>query len=50
MKLQLWTTINGEADDLLGEVEVDDEEWFDAQADGGSALELIQSLATEVMA
>lgn len=48
MKLQLWTTVNGEADDLLGEVDVDDEEWHNAQADGGDAIQLIRDLATEV--
>lgn len=48
MKLQLWTTVNGQADDLLGEIDVDDDEWHDAQADGGSALELVQSLASEL--
>jgi hypothetical protein len=48
MKLQLWTTVNGEANDLLGEVDVDDEEWHDAQADGGDAIQLIRDLATEI--
>lgn len=48
MKLQLWTTVNGEADEMLGEVDIDDEEWHNAQACGGDALELIQNLASEV--
>lgn len=48
MKLQLWTTVNGEPDDLLGQVDVDDEEWQNAQVDGGSAIELIRDLASEV--
>ena len=48
MKLQLWTTVNGEADDLLGEVDVDDELWLDAQSSPGDALQLIQDLADEV--
>lgn len=47
MKLQLWTTVDGQADDMIGEIDVDEEEWNDAQADGGSALELIQALAIE---
>lgn len=37
MKLQLWSTVDGQADDLLGEVDVDDEEWRDAQANGADA-------------
>lgn len=48
MKLQLWTTVDGEPDDLLGEIDVDDDEWHDAQADAGRALELVQSLASEL--
>jgi len=48
MKLQLWTTVNGQPDEMLGEVDVDDDEWNDAQADGGSALELIRDLAVEI--
>lgn len=48
MKLQLWTTVDGQADDLLGEVEVDDEEWRNAQTEGGDALELIRDLAMEI--
>lgn len=48
MKLQLWTTVAGEPDDLLGEVDVDDQEWMDAQADGADARQLILDLAAEV--
>jgi hypothetical protein len=49
MKLQLWTTTaNGEANECLGEIDVEDEEWYDAQCDDGSALELIRDLASEV--
>lgn len=49
MKLQLWTTdVTGQPDDLLGEVEIGDDEWADAQTDSGSALGLIQDLADEV--
>lgn len=48
MKLQLWTIVNGQANDLLGEVNVDDDEWRDAQADGGSALGLVLDLADEL--
>jgi hypothetical protein len=50
MKLQLWTTANGEADELLGEVDVDNNEWANAQADGGYAINLIRDLAAEVSA
>lgn len=48
MKLQLWTTVNGEPDDLLGEIDVDDEEWHNAQAEGADARQLILDLATEI--
>lgn len=48
MKLQLWTTVNGEANEFLGEVEVDDKEWNNAQACAGDAFELITDLATEL--
>lgn len=48
MKLQLWTTVNDQADESLGEIDVDDEEWHDAQADAGSALDLVQTLASEL--
>jgi len=48
MKLQLWTTVDGQADDLLGEIDVDDDEWNDAQADSGSAINLILDLAAEI--
>lgn len=48
MKLQLWTTVNDEADELLGEIDVDDEEWNNAQADGADARELIVNLASEL--
>lgn len=48
MKLQLWTTVNGDPDELLGEVEVDDEQWINAQTEGGDALELIRDLAMEI--
>jgi hypothetical protein len=48
MKLQLWTTVNGDPNELLGEVDVDDEEWENAQASAGDAYELITDLASEV--
>lgn len=48
MKLQLWTTVNGEPDDMLGEIEVDDEEWHDAQSSGADAMQMIQDLAVEI--
>jgi hypothetical protein len=49
VKLQLWTTAaTGDADTFLGEVEVDDKEWHDAQCSSGSALELIRTLVSEV--
>lgn len=48
MKLQLWTTINGQADDMLGEIDVDDEEWNNAQTEGADALQLIRDLAVEI--
>lgn len=48
MKLQLWTTVNGHAEDCLGEIEVDDEQWRNAQACAGDAYELITDLAAEV--
>lgn len=48
MKLQLWTTVNGEANECLGEVEVDEEEWTNAQACAGDAFELITDLAAEI--
>jgi hypothetical protein len=48
VKLQLWTTVNGNADELLGEVDVDDEEWNNAQAEGADARELILALASEM--
>lgn len=48
MKLQLWTTVDGQPDDLLGEVEVGDEEWMNAQAEGADARQLILDLAAEV--
>lgn len=51
MKLQLWTTdANGEPDELLGEIDVDDGQWADAQTGAGEARELIQELASEVNA
>lgn len=48
MKLQLWTTVNGQADEMLGEIDVDDDDWHDAQVDGVDARELIRELAIEV--
>lgn len=48
MKLQLWTTVYGLPDVLLGEIDVDDEQWLYAQAGSGDALELIRELASEV--
>lgn len=48
MKLQLWTTVDGQADDMLGEVDVDDDEWNNAQADGADARQLILDLAVEI--
>lgn len=48
MKLQLWTTVNGQADGLLGEIDVDDEEWYDAQSSGADAMQMIQELASEI--
>lgn len=48
MKLQLWTTVNDQADQFLGEIEVDDEEWHNAQAEGADARQLILDLAAEV--
>ena len=48
MKLQLWTTAHGDPNELLGEVDVDDEEWENAQACAGDAYELITDLASEV--
>lgn len=48
MKLQLWTTVDGQPDEMLGEIDVDDEEWYDAQSSGGDALELIRNLAVEI--
>jgi hypothetical protein len=48
MKLQLWTNVNGQADECLGEIDVDDQEWNDAQGCSGDALELIQALASEM--
>lgn len=33
---------------MLGQVDVDDEEWMDAQAGGFGAINLIQNLASEV--
>jgi hypothetical protein len=48
MKLQLWTTVNGEPDELLGEIDVDDEQWHNAQACPGDAHELICDLAGEL--
>lgn len=48
VKLQLWTTVDGQPDDLLGEVEVGDEEWMNAQAEGADARQLILDLAAEV--
>jgi hypothetical protein len=48
MKLQLWTTVDGQAEDCLGEVEVDDEQWQSAQACAGDAFELITDLAAEI--
>lgn len=48
MKLQLWRAFDGEANDFLGEVDVSDEEWENAQACAGDAYELITCLAEEV--
>jgi len=48
MKLQLWTTVDGEPEDMLGEIEVSDEDWYDAQSSGADSLRLIQDLAAEV--
>ena len=51
MKLQLWTDTGGDnpqADDLLGEIDVDDDAWTDAQSSPADALMLIQDLALEV--
>lgn len=49
MKLQLWTTdASGRPDEWLGEVEVGDEEWMNAQAEGADARQLILDLAAEV--
>lgn len=49
MKLQLWTTDDtGQANEFLGEVDVDDETWVYVQTDGADALELMRALADEV--
>jgi len=46
MKLQLWTTDdNNDPDELLGEINVDDDEWRSAQTWGADARELICALA-----
>jgi hypothetical protein len=47
MKLQLWTTVDGHAEECLGEIDVDDEQWHYAQACAGDAYELITDLANE---
>lgn len=47
MMLQLWTTANGQPEDLLGEIEVDDETLRDAQSSPGDSLQLIQDLTAE---
>lgn len=49
MKLQLWTTVDGEADELLGELDVNDQEWWAGQTDPGSALALLGNLADEIV-
>ena len=48
MKLQLWTDVDGNADELLGEIDVDDDAWTDAQSSPGDAIALIQDLALEI--
>ncbi len=42
MKLQLWTTVNGQADELLGEIDIDDQNGTTRKTSGGDALELMQ--------
>jgi hypothetical protein len=49
VKLQLWSeSLDGQPDELLGQVDVDDEFWENATACAGDAFELITDLATEV--
>lgn len=50
MLLQLWTADDEgrHAEDFLGEVRVDDDEWANAQDCAGDAYELITDLAAEV--
>lgn len=45
--LQLWSTLNGQPEDLLGEIEVDDETLRDAQSSPADSLQLIQDLTAE---
>jgi len=47
MMLQLWTTVDGQPDDLLGEIEVDDETLRDAQSSPADSLQLVQDLTAE---
>lgn len=48
MKLQLWTDVDGQPDELLGEVDVTDEEWADCQSSGADSLQLIRDLTDEI--
>jgi hypothetical protein len=47
MKLQLWSTVNGEPDELLGEVDISEEEWHAQGIAGAYAANAMSRLHAE---